>query len=223
MKPFTRLFCQLILFCRHLITQKSIRLSQSPVKRYVVGFVQPRTTAYPIYSGEQEMKLRFYRSWYNDAKRATLARAMSLELINANWEKKWREEWRNNEPDHAVISAMARENALAKPYSTYLASSLESDFPAYRSEHYEEVLQEIDRLERGEIDSYETGGDGFCHSLTRTHVVFEHTVFGECLEWPRWTCRLEQYKAALQGWKQFLQLPESIGSELIVELPETKA
>ena len=170
------------------------------------------------------MKLRFYRGWYNDAKRdTTLVRATSLESINANWEKKWQEELKKNVLDHAVTSAMARENALARPYSTYLASSLESDFPAYRSEHYEEVLQEIDRLERGEIDSYETGGDGFCHSLTRTHVVFEHTVFGECLEWPRWTCRLEQYKAALQGWKQFLQLPESIGSELIVELPETKA
>jgi len=170
------------------------------------------------------MKLRFYRSWYNDAKRdTTLARATSLESINANWEQKWQEEWRKSEPDRTVTSAMARENALARPYSTYLASSLESDFPAHRPAHYEEVLQEIDRLERGEIDSYETGGDGFCHSLTHTHVVFEHTVFGECPEWPLWACRLEQYKAALQGWKQFLQLPEIISSELIVELPETRA
>ena len=167
------------------------------------------------------MKLRFYRQWYDDAKRdSTRAMAMALEEIDAGWEQKWKDEWRKPEPDRAAASLMARANALARPYSTYLAGCIASDFPEHHPEHYEEVLQEIGRLERGEVDSYETGGNGFCHCLTRTHVVFEHAVFGECPEWPLWTCTLAQYKAALQGWKQFLQLPKSIDSELVVVLPD---
>ena len=170
------------------------------------------------------MKLRFYRRWYNDAKRdTTLARAMALEPINADWEKKWQEEWRKTEPDHAVTSAMVRENALARPYSTYLASSIESDFPAHHPDMADGVLQEIEKLDRGEIQTAEWEGQGFWHRISRSQVTFEHAIFGECPEWPLWTCTLAQYKAALQGWKQFLQLPKSIDSELIVELPDTTA
>ena len=119
-----------------------------------------------------------------------------------------------------LIARNINDLPIGDPHPFYMLSGALSDFPAHHPEHYEEVLEEIGRLERGEIDSYETGGNGFCHSLTRTHVVLEHAVFGECPEWPLWTCTLAQYKAALQGWKQFLQLPKSIDSELVVVLPD---
>jgi len=101
------------------------------------------------------MKLRFHRRWYNDSKKdSTLANAISLEPVSEQWEKKWQEEWRKAAPDHALTSVMARENALARPYSIYLAGSLVSDFREYSPHHADTVLNEIERLERGEIETY---------------------------------------------------------------------
>ena len=108
-------------------------------------------------------------------------------------------------------------------YEKYLLSALDTDFNQNRYGQVDEVLAGIETLERGEIGSYETGGNGFCHSLTRTKVTFEHSIFGECTEWPLWSCTLAQYKAALQGYRKFLDMPESIDSELIVDLPDGDA
>ena len=58
------------------------------------------------------------------------------------------------------------------------------------------------------------------HTLTLERVTFEHAIFGECPEWPIWSCTLAQYKAALQGWRKFIDMPESIDTELIVDLPD---
>lgn len=104
-------------------------------------------------------------------------------------------------------------------FNQYLLSALETDFRD--GDGIDGVLVDIARLEAGEIENCLAGTpDNFMHSLTRTQVTFEHAIFGECPEWPLWSCTLAQYKAALQGWKQFLQLPKSIDSELIVELPD---
>jgi hypothetical protein len=94
------------------------------------------------------------------------------------------------------------------------------DFPSHSPELLDEVLEEAGRIEQGVIDSYEYVGDGFSQLITRNYVRFEHAIFNECPEWPIWYCTLAQYKAALLGYRQFLDLPESLDSELIVELPE---
>jgi len=49
--------------------------------------------------------------------------------------------------------------------------------------------------------------------MTPTKVTFEHAIFGECPEWPIWSCTLAQYKAALQGWRKFIDMPKSIDSD----------
>lgn len=106
-------------------------------------------------------------------------------------------------------------------YCSYLLSALNSDFPAHHPKDVDNVLSEIEKLERGEIDITGWGGDpGFEQTITREGVTFEHGTFGECPEWPLWSCSLAQYKAALQGWRQFIDMPKSIDSELIVELPD---
>jgi hypothetical protein len=104
-------------------------------------------------------------------------------------------------------------------YQSYLLSALSSDY-GNDKECCDDVLNIIDRLEKGEIDYYEGGGMGFMHLMTPESVTFEHIIFGECYSWPRWTCPMAHYKAALNGWRRFLDMPESIGSELIIELPE---
>jgi hypothetical protein len=167
------------------------------------------------------MNLRFYRIWYNAAQKGiTLTAAMAFEPINQDWEKKWQEEWKKVAPDRALTSAMARENALSRPYSTYLASALVTDFAADHTEWCDEVLTAISKLELGLITTYVWDGQGFQHQMTSSKVTFEHTIFGECPEWPLWSCTLAQYKAALQGWRKFIDMPQSIDTELIVELPD---
>jgi hypothetical protein len=108
-------------------------------------------------------------------------------------------------------------DGVIQQYNNYLLSALDTNYR--RSEHCDEVLRQIDRLERGEIQTFTWEGDGFFYDITRDTVTFEHAVFGECPEWPVWRCSLTQYKVALEGWKRFLAMPKSIDSELIVDLP----
>jgi len=126
-----------------------------------------------------------------------------------------REDW---EVENWTID-MIRENSLTRPYSVYLLSALNTDY-GNDKECCDDVLNIINRLEKGEIDYYEGGGQGFMHLMTPESVTFEHIIFGICPEWPSWTCPIAHYKAALEGWRRFLDMPESIDSELIIELPE---
>ena len=71
-----------------------------------------------------------------------------------------------------------------------------------------------------EINQYIAGGNHFTYTMNQHLVIFENCVFGECYEWPIWECTLVQFKAALQGWRQFLDIPKSIDAELIIDLPD---
>lgn len=103
-------------------------------------------------------------------------------------------------------------------YCSFLLSALNTDFQ--ETSHCDLVLQKIAQIEAGEIKEYTDGGDGFYHYIKPDSVTFEHYVFNECPEWPLWSCSLAQYKAALAGWCKFIDMPKSIDSELIVELPD---
>lgn len=101
-----------------------------------------------------------------------------------------------------------------------LCGALASDFYPNHPEHCDFVLQKIAQIESGEIEEYMWEGQGFLHYIKPDSVLFEHNIFGECPEWPLWSCSLAQYKAALLGWKKFIEMPKSIDSEFIVELPD---
>jgi hypothetical protein len=105
-------------------------------------------------------------------------------------------------------------------YQNYILSALRSDFNENRFGACDHVLSEVERIERGEIDEYMYEGQGFMHIIRREGVTFEHMIFGVCPEWPLWTCPLPHYKAVLEGFREFVKMPESINSELIIELPK---
>ncbi|AOS79414.1 MULTISPECIES: hypothetical protein [Hydrogenophaga] len=113
--------------------------------------------------------------------------------------------------------------SLRSVFNSYLFSSITSDFYENRYGDVDETLVAIEQIEHGKLDAYDTGGNGFSHHITRERVRFEHSVFGECPEWPIWCCTLAQYKAALQGYRRFLDMPKSIDSELIIDLPDGEA
>lgn len=103
-------------------------------------------------------------------------------------------------------------------YQKYILGALYSDLNEIS--HCDLVLQKIAQIEAGEIEEYTWSGDGFYHYIKPDFVTFEHYVFNECPEWPLWSCSMAQYKAALQGWRQFIDMPKNIDSELIIELPD---
>ena len=108
-----------------------------------------------------------------------------------------------------------------KPYSQYLLSSLDSDFFENRHKDCDLLLAEIKKLEAGELNNFNFEFDGFIHYVGRDSVTFEHAIFGVCPHWPLWSCPLSHYKIAVEAARDFFALPESIDTELIVELPES--
>jgi hypothetical protein len=105
-------------------------------------------------------------------------------------------------------------------FNKYLLSAIDTDFLENDYGQVDDVLIGIGQLERCEIDTYETGGMGFDHSLTRDWVQFEHAIYGECPVWPIWRCTLAQYKATLQGYRRFLDMPINLDSELIIDMAD---
>lgn len=106
-------------------------------------------------------------------------------------------------------------------YSKYLLSSLDSDFSENEFGACDYLLEEIEKIESGETDSYIYESNGFTHYIGRNSVTFEHSIFGVCPHWPLWSCPLSHYKIALQAARDFFALPESLDTEVIVELPES--
>jgi hypothetical protein len=106
-------------------------------------------------------------------------------------------------------------------YGKYLLSSLDSDFSENEFGACDYLLEEIEKIESGETESYIYESNGFTHYIGRNSVTFEHSIFGICPHWPLWSCPFTHYKIALQAARDFYALPESMDTELIIELPES--
>ena len=106
-------------------------------------------------------------------------------------------------------------------YGQYLLSSLDSDFSENRFGSLDKILKKIDQIERGEIASYYFESNGFLYYINQKSILFEHAIFGVCPHWPLWSCPLSHYKIAVQTARDFFAMPESLNTELIVELPES--
>lgn len=133
--------------------------------------------------------------------------------------------WVHPADGHPSFLSEARninELPFGEHHPFYLISGALSDLSQNRHGDVDKVLSNVEHVERGLQDSYEWEGQGFTLHMTRQRVRFEHSVFGECPEWPIWCCTLAQYKAALLGYRRFLDMPKSIDSELIIDLPEGK-
>ncbi|QHE88459.1 hypothetical protein [Hydrogenophaga sp. BPS33] len=131
--------------------------------------------------------------------------------------------WMHSAHGHPPILREARninDLPFGESHPFYVLSGALSDFLENRHGDLDEAMHAVEKVDDGALDSFETGGEGFTHHITRSRVRFEHSVFGECPEWPIWCCTLAQYKAALEGYRRFLDMPKSLDSELIIELPD---
>ncbi len=132
---------------------------------------------------------------------------------------------KNDEPDHRKIrrafEMIDKSEQIRKPYSQYLLSSLDSDFSENRFGSLDKILEKIDQIERGDIASYYFESNGFLYHINQKSILFEHAIFGVCPHWPLWSCPLSHYKIAVQTARDFFAMPESLDTELIVDLPES--
>ena len=98
-------------------------------------------------------------------------------------------------------------------YSAYLAEAI-WEMRCVEDVDYE--LEEIKKVEKGEIECFKTGTDIFFTSIYKDRVEFEYNWEDE--DWPDWNCSLEEYKRILLGKKAFLMLPKEIESYLEIKI-----
>ena len=98
-------------------------------------------------------------------------------------------------------------------YSAYLAEAV-WEMRCVEDVDYE--LEEIKKVEKGEIECFKTGTDIFFTSIYKDRVEFEYNWEDE--DWPDWSCSLEEYKRVLLGKKTFLMLPKEIESYLEIKI-----
>ncbi len=109
------------------------------------------------------------------------------------------------------------ETDYENPYVKYLADAYCIDL--YQIEDCKRQLEDIKKVMRGEQKSAGVFGlNAFDGTVYIDRVEIEHQQFAGHPDWPMWTCPLPVFMQALKGWMEFLKLPKSAESSLVVEL-----
>ena len=105
----------------------------------------------------------------------------------------------------------------ASRYNRYLCSALLNDFQSLGT--CIQLLVEINFLERGKKTEFEWAGSAWFIKLRRGGVQIGHQT--NCQgENEEGRFSLAEFKGALQGWVQFLEMPQSLEAKVEVQLPE---
>ena len=101
----------------------------------------------------------------------------------------------------------AKEEEKIGEYTKFLITGIMEDF------QYVEMLDDF-------LVEIKTDWDGqaFQHKINKKKVELTHTIFGECEEYPKWSCKFDDYKKVLYGWAKFLKMPEGLKTKLEVEI-----
>ena len=115
-----------------------------------------------------------------------------------------------------ISSPDKKEEEKIGEYTKFLITGIMEDFQYV--EVLEDFLPEIKKVDTGKLKETEWDGQAFQHKITGKKVEFTHTIFGECEEYPKWSCKFDDYKKVLYGWAKFLKMPESLKTKLKVEI-----
>lgn len=110
---------------------------------------------------------------------------------------------------------VAHEQDWTNPFARYLCPVLSE----YSLDGCVNVLTAIERVEQGETESTNGGSDSWSVTIYKERVDVEFLVAGGHSDWPVWSCPLDVFKAALEGWKRFLEMPLTLSSSFKVALP----
>ncbi len=115
-----------------------------------------------------------------------------------------------------ISSPDKKEEEKIGEYTKFLITGIMEDFQYV--EVLEDFLPEIKKVDTGKLKETEWDGQAFQHKITGKKVEFTHTIFGGCEEYPKWSCKFDEYKKVLYGWDKFLKMPESLETKLEIEL-----
>ena len=105
----------------------------------------------------------------------------------------------------------------SEKYNDNYAYIAESVWEMRRIKDVDYELEEIEKVEKGEIEFFYTGTDIFEVEIYKDRVDFFSTLPKDSM-WDEWSCSLEEYKRVLLGKKAFLMLPQEIESYLEIKI-----
>ena len=114
---------------------------------------------------------------------------------------------------HKPICRVIDEEKYDDNVATYLPLSIAE---LYYLPNVDRALEEIEKVEKGEIECHKTGIDIFAIDVYKDRVEFIY--FWEDEDWPDWSCSLEEYKRIILGQRAFLMLPEEPESYLEIKV-----
>lgn len=108
----------------------------------------------------------------------------------------------------------AMDGEAAKRYNQYLCEVLSS--VAQGIDDCDRLLQAINDIENENRAEIETGGNDVTLTLRPTGVQVDIEINEDWIGQPDGHFKLSEWKAALKGWRQFLEMPQSL--ESVVEI-----
>lgn len=118
--------------------------------------------------------------------------------------------------DGKNLDKLEEETVKKQGYTKYLITGIMEDFQYY--ELIEDFLENLKELKAGKRKKLEWDGQAFQYEITLSRVEMMHTIFGECEEYPKWSCRFKEFEKVLKGWKKFLEMDRSEESFVKVEI-----
>lgn len=106
--------------------------------------------------------------------------------------------------------------ADAKRYNQYLCEVLSS--VAQGADDCDRLLQNINDVETGNQAEVETGGNDVTLTIRPTGVQVDIEVNEDWIGQPDGKFKLSEWKSALTGWRQFLEMPQSLKSVVEVDV-----
>ena len=103
-------------------------------------------------------------------------------------------------------------------YHVYICGVLSFDYQSVGS--CEETLRSAEEVERGNQESFTASGNAWTKTITREGVQIDSHTVPWWDEQPDGRFTLAEFKAALEGWRRFLQMPASLDSRLVITLPD---
>lgn len=101
-------------------------------------------------------------------------------------------------------------------YQRYLANTLSGI--AQSVEECERILSVVEKIEAGRLAETEVEGNDVDLTISKTSIQVDINVNDDWVGQPEGKFSLEEFKTAVTAWRDFLKLPESFESEVIVKL-----
>lgn len=101
-------------------------------------------------------------------------------------------------------------------YQRYLANTLSS--VAQTVEDCDRILTVVESIESCREDEAEVEGNDVDVTISKNGVQIDINVNDDWVGQPEGMFLLSEFKAVVCAWKEFLKLPESFESEVVVEL-----